>query len=149
MHIHESGGAVPSERNLREFPRREQTLCSREIERSLGAQTTRAQTFQVLRHQVLRSIDDAQIFAPRTLHGRLSVSVASCSPVGLASMGRCGFEFNFPENKTRNAWRVCYWREPMSNYEGATLSDLRGLFETRSRILFATEFYRLAARRAN
>ncbi len=56
-----------------------------------------------------------------------------------------GFEFNFPENKCGNAWRVCYWREPMSKYEHATLSDLCKMFETQLRSLFTSDFYRLAA----
>ena len=56
-----------------------------------------------------------------------------------------GFEFNFPENKCGNAWRVCYWREPMSAYDRAPLGDLRRMFETQLRILFVSDFYRLAA----
>src|SRR5579863_2977324 len=43
-------------------------------EGALGAQTARAQTFQVLRHEVFGSVDDAQVFGPATLDGRLSVS---------------------------------------------------------------------------
>ncbi len=56
-----------------------------------------------------------------------------------------GFEFNFPENKCGNAFRVCYWREPMSRYDHATLDDLRRMFEAQLRTLFASDFYRLAA----
>jgi hypothetical protein len=43
-------------------------------ERSLRSETTRPQAFQVLGHQVLRSVDDAQILGPAALYCGLSVS---------------------------------------------------------------------------
>jgi hypothetical protein len=43
-------------------------------EGSLCAETTRTQSFEIFRHQILRPIDDAQILRPATLHRRLSVS---------------------------------------------------------------------------
>src|SRR5579859_6699423 len=43
-------------------------------EGSLSAQTTRTQAFQVLPHEVFRSVDDSQILGPAALDGGLSVS---------------------------------------------------------------------------
>lgn len=56
-----------------------------------------------------------------------------------------GFEFNFPDTERgRNAWRMCYWREPMSRFEGTELSQLRTMFETQLQTLFSSDFYRIA-----
>jgi hypothetical protein len=53
------------------------------------------------------------------------------------------FEFNFPENKTGNPWRVCYWREPMIKYVNSDVSDLRILLEKQLNILFNSNFYKI------
>ena len=55
-----------------------------------------------------------------------------------------GYEFNFPEDECGNPWRMCFWREPMSKYEGASLSELRKMFEIQLTKLFASDFYRIA-----
>jgi hypothetical protein len=55
-----------------------------------------------------------------------------------------GFEFNFPENKCGNAWRVCYWREPMNQHVGADLNELHTIFERQLQFLFTSDFYRIA-----
>jgi hypothetical protein len=55
-----------------------------------------------------------------------------------------GFEFNFPDNECGNPWRMCYWREPMSQYEGASLDELRTMFQTQLQTLFASDFYKIA-----
>jgi len=55
-----------------------------------------------------------------------------------------GFEFNFPDNECRNPWRMCYWREPMSQYERASLDELRTRFQTQLQTLFASDFYKIA-----
>jgi hypothetical protein len=55
-----------------------------------------------------------------------------------------GFEFNFPDNECGNAWRMCYWRESMNQYERAGLEKLRTMFEMQLRTLFASDFYKIA-----
>lgn len=64
----------------------------------------------------------------------------------ISALKRQGFEFNFPENKCGNPWRVCYWREPMRKYAGKTPDDLRKMFETRLKSLFDSDFYKCAAK---
>ena len=45
--------------------------------RALGTQTTRAQAFQVFRHEVFRSVNDAQLLRPAALDGELRVSASA------------------------------------------------------------------------
>jgi hypothetical protein len=71
-------------------------------------------------------------------------SVQNLEPA-ISSLKRQGFEFNFPRNECGNSYRLCYWREPMSQHDGATLSDVRTIFETQLRTLFESNFYRIAA----
>jgi len=63
----------------------------------------------------------------------------------IASLKSQGFEFNFPKDECHNPWRLCYWREPMSQHEGATLSDVRAIFQAQLQKLFESNFYRIAA----
>ena len=63
----------------------------------------------------------------------------------IAALCSLGFEFNFPGNDCGNAWRVCFWRVPMVEYAGASVSKLRSMFEAKLTTLFESDFYRLAS----
>jgi len=52
------------------------------------------------------------------------------------------YERNFPENTCKNAWRICYWREPLKKYTTADISELKNLFEAQLRLFFESDFYK-------
>jgi hypothetical protein len=56
-----------------------------------------------------------------------------------------GYEFNFPDVRFQNRWRVCYWRQPMTAHATGDRATLRQLFEERLSTLFNSRFYQLAA----
>jgi len=61
----------------------------------------------------------------------------------IVELKKQGFEFNFPENKTGNPWRVCYWRETMIKYVNSDVSDIRIALEEQLKILFNSNFYKI------
>jgi hypothetical protein len=77
-------------------------------------------------------------------NNRTRLAVLGDMTRAIAELSRAQFEFNFPENSCGNAWRVCYWRDPMRRYLDATVPDLRARFVERLQTLFASEFYRIA-----
>lgn len=60
----------------------------------------------------------------------------------LQGLRRHEFEFNFPENRFHNPWRLCYWRDPMSTHFSDSPSDIGRMFVERLQVLFQSEFYR-------
>jgi len=52
------------------------------------------------------------------------------------------YEINFPQNNCGNAWRICYWHEPMKNHTSADISELKNLFEKQIRVFFESDFYK-------
>lgn len=53
-----------------------------------------------------------------------------------------GFEVNFPDIKFGNAWRLCYWREPMCNHVHDDLPAIRSMFVEKLKALFDSKFYK-------
>ncbi len=101
------------------------------------------------RNQGITFKDDYQaefaVFLDIEPKGRDNLAKVQNLEFAISSLKNQGFEFNFPRNECGNSYRLCYWREPMSQHEGATLSDVRTIFETQLRTLFESNFYRIAS----
>ena len=105
------------------------------------------------RNQGITFKDDYQaefaVFFDIDPKGRDSLARMRNLEPAIASLKQQGFEFNFPRDERQNPWRLCYWREPMSRHEGATVSDVRAMFEAQLQTLFESSFYRIVAGNAD
>ena len=55
-----------------------------------------------------------------------------------------GFELNFPIDACHNMYRVCYWRRSMRDCVNSDVRDLSRMFKEVIRVLFESQFYKLA-----
>lgn len=63
----------------------------------------------------------------------------------LSELSDMGFELNLPENKCKNPWRICYWREPMTMYSKLEIIDLERRFHEMLKKFFESNFYKIIA----
>ena len=55
-----------------------------------------------------------------------------------------GFELNFPIDACHNGYRICYWRRSMRDCVNSDVRDLSHMFKQMLRVLFESQFYKLA-----
>jgi hypothetical protein len=55
-----------------------------------------------------------------------------------------GFELNFPIDACHNRYRICYWRRSMGDCVNSDVHDLSRMFKEMLRVLFDSQFYKLA-----
>jgi hypothetical protein len=57
---------------------------------------------------------------------------------------RRGFELNFPIDACHNMYRICYWRRSMGDCVNLNVCDLSRMLKEMLRVLFESQFYKLA-----